>query len=194
VVDLMSDVLFEFNSAAVLPKAEDTLRRVGQLVAQERKGFVAITGHTDSIGERPYNQELSERRAGAVAAWLNKYSGVSLADMIVQGRGEDYPVALNVNERGEDDPQGREKNRRVEIVIQTVKKDPEYLRTPRATIIDAAAVARNGARAGVAGARVGVAGAQVGLQGAAEGMEGLAEGLEAAAEGLESARDEMGLE
>ena len=194
VVDLKSDVLFEFNSAAVLPHAEETLRRVAKLVIQERKGYVAITGHTDSVGERPYNQELSERRAGAVAAWLNKNGGVSLSDMIIQGRGEDFPVALNVNEQGEDDPQGRERNRRVEIIIQTVKKDPEYLRTPRATIIDAAGMARNAARAGAAGARVGVAGAQVGLQGAAIGLEGLAEGLEAAAEGLEDAGDEMGVE
>ncbi|HSE52217.1 MAG TPA: OmpA family protein, partial [Gemmatimonadales bacterium] len=69
-----------------------------------------ILGHTDQLGSAPYNQELSERRAGAAATYLAG-QGVSGLRMATRGLGETEPVAPNETEAG------RQANRRVEVSI-----------------------------------------------------------------------------
>lgn len=110
VVTLDSDILFEFGSADLSPEAG---ARIGELVADVRPGAaVSVTGHTDSIGDDAANVELSQRRAQAVAGAVGAARGDLVLD--VQGRGETEPVAPNTS-GGEDDPEGREQNRRVEL-------------------------------------------------------------------------------
>lgn len=110
VVSLSADVLFPFGSAEVPPRAAE---RIAELVGTIPPGAeVAVEGHTDSIGSPESNLRLSQERAEAVAAVIADSRDDLLLE--VTGFGETRPVAPN-EAGGEDNPQGRSMNRRVEI-------------------------------------------------------------------------------
>ena len=115
-IDLAADVLFEFDKATLQPAAEDTLTKAAALIRDKAKGAVRIEGHTDSVGNDAYNQKLSERRAESVRQWFVRH-GLGSVRLSSRGFGETQPVASNTRPDGSDDPEGRRKNRRVEIVI-----------------------------------------------------------------------------
>lgn len=117
VVDLPSDALFEYDKADLTPAAEAELRKAAQLIVRSPPGDIQVIGHTDSHGDDAYNQTLSEARARAVADWFGAQVGVRRRTFQVSGRGESAPVAPNETPTGADDPQGRAKNRRVEVVL-----------------------------------------------------------------------------
>lgn len=121
-VELSSDVLFDFDKADIKPEAENELKKLALIIREKRKGDVLIYGHTDAKGSDVYNQKLSERRAGAVKSWLAEKGGVASGVIKTKGLGETQPVAPNAHPDGSDNPEGRAKNRRVEVVIQTVEK------------------------------------------------------------------------
>jgi outer membrane protein OmpA-like peptidoglycan-associated protein len=116
-----SDALFEFNKADLTPAAETELSQLGPLIQKEGNHPIAIEGYTDSIGSVSYNQELSEKRARAVAGWLEAHHFATESSIHVQGFGKNKPVAPNAKSDGSDNPDGRQKNRRVEVVINTCK-------------------------------------------------------------------------
>jgi len=116
-IDLAADVLFDFDKYTLLPKANDTLRKVGQVAASYPSSPMQIEGHTDGKGTHPYNMKLSENRADAVKNWLVQNASISGSRITTQGWGETKPVAPNKKPDGSDDPEGRQKNRRVEIVL-----------------------------------------------------------------------------
>ncbi|HEY6844023.1 MAG TPA: OmpA family protein [Thermoanaerobaculia bacterium] len=118
-IDLAADVLFDFDKADILPKAEDTLQKAAAIIKQRAKGTVMIAGHTDSKGGDAYNMKLSERRAEAVRDWFRAKGGLSNMAFETRGFGSKQPVAPNQKPDGSDDPDGRAKNRRVEITIKT---------------------------------------------------------------------------
>jgi len=116
-IDLAADVLFDFDKADLLPKAEETLQKAADLIKQHNaKGVVRIEGHTDAKGSDAYNQKLSERRASAVKRWFESH-GLH-EHFATAGFGAKQPVAPNAKPDGSDDPDGRAKNRRVEIVVK----------------------------------------------------------------------------
>lgn len=117
-INLAADVLFDFDKAIIRPKAKAALARVAALIRQKGKGVVRIDGHTDAKGSDKYNQRLSKRRAAAVRTWLVKKEGLVKTKFKTRGLGERKPVARNTKPDGSDDPEGRQKNRRVEIVIR----------------------------------------------------------------------------
>jgi outer membrane protein OmpA-like peptidoglycan-associated protein len=118
VVVNLPDVLFAFARADLTPSAQRKVHDIaGVLNDRARDRRVSIEGHTDSVGNDTFNQQLSERRAESVTIALVD-SGVSRKRITTQGFGERYPVAPNANPDGTDDPTGRAKNRRVEVVIQ----------------------------------------------------------------------------
>jgi outer membrane protein OmpA-like peptidoglycan-associated protein len=112
-----NDVLFDFDKAELRPEAEEALRRVAEIIRQRRPRGVQIVGHTDAMGSDGYNQALSERRARSVEAWLAAH-GDGLPPMQATGRGEAAPVAPNTTPEGRDNPEGRQQNRRVEVLLQ----------------------------------------------------------------------------
>ena len=116
-IDLAADVLFDFDKADLLPKATDTLTKAAAIVKDRAKGTVRVEGHTDGKGAADYNQRLSERRADSVRDWLRSKGGLSTFTFETKGFGATKPVAPNQKPDGSDDPDGRQKNRRVEIVI-----------------------------------------------------------------------------
>jgi len=115
-IALSADVLFDFDKAELRPEAEASLGKVAAVLKSYPKAAATIEGHTDSKGERKYNQALSERRAESVRKWLAAH-GATL-NMATRGLGATKPVAPNTKPDGTDDPQGRQKNRRVEIVVR----------------------------------------------------------------------------
>jgi photosystem I P700 chlorophyll a apoprotein A2 len=119
-IDLAADVLFDFDQYTLLPKASDTLQKVGQVAASYQSSPILIEGHTDGKGTHPYNMKLSENRADAVKAWLVRNGSVAGSRISTRGWGETKPIAPNKKPDGSDDPEGRQKNRRVEIVLTKV--------------------------------------------------------------------------
>lgn len=116
-VDMAADVLFDFDKADLLPKADETLQKAADFIRDHAKGgIVRIEGHTDGKGKDDYNQKLSERRAESVKRWFAAHG--SNLKFSSQGFGAKNPIAPNTKPDGSDDPDGRQKNRRVEIVIR----------------------------------------------------------------------------
>lgn len=114
-----SDFLFDFDRAEVRPEAAPALVELAERIAAVDKQ-VMIEGHTDGKGTESYNQGLSERRASSVrAALVNR--GLRLAQLNIRGFGKNRPIAPNEKMDGSDDPDGRQKNRRVEVVINTCR-------------------------------------------------------------------------
>ena len=118
-IELAADVLFDFDKADILPKAQQTLAQAAQIVREKAKGTVRIEGHTDAKGSDAYNQKLSERRAESVKAWFINKENLRNVKFETQGFGAKKPVVPNTKPDGSDDPAGRQKNRRVEITIRT---------------------------------------------------------------------------
>jgi outer membrane protein OmpA-like peptidoglycan-associated protein len=117
-IELAADVLFDFDKATIKPDAATALHNVAEIIKDKGKGRnVRIEGHTDGKGSDAYNQKLSERRADSVKLWLAEKEGLPQAKMTTQGFGAKKPVAPNAKPDGSDDPEGRQKNRRVEIVL-----------------------------------------------------------------------------
>jgi outer membrane protein OmpA-like peptidoglycan-associated protein len=119
VVTLPADVLFDFDSASLRPDAQATLDRTAELLRSYARAPLEVHGHTDAKGSDAYNDALSLRRAQAVAQRLQRDAGGRTLQ--VQGFGERVPVAPNTHPDGSDDPAGRQRNRRVEIVIQPLR-------------------------------------------------------------------------
>lgn len=111
-VDLPADVLFNFDKADVRSDAAAALGRLATVIRGYPGGRVEIEGHTDSKGNAAYNQKLSERRAEAVKRWLAEREGIAADRLGTRGAGASRPVADNSTDAG------RQKNRRVEVVIQ----------------------------------------------------------------------------
>lgn len=116
-IELPADILFDFDKYDIRPRAAAALKQAADILRQRAKGRVRIEGHTDSKGSHSYNQTLSERRAASVQKWLVGHEGLKNLKFVALGFAETHPVAPNAKPDGSDDPDGRQKNRRVEIVF-----------------------------------------------------------------------------
>src|SRR6266849_5028949 len=106
----MSDVLFDTGSYTLRPGAREKLAKISGIVLAHPGLNLQVEGHTDSVGSDEFNQQLSERRAGSVRDFLVN-QGVSSGSVTSRGFGKTQPVATN------DTPEGRQRNRRVELVV-----------------------------------------------------------------------------
>jgi len=117
-IELSGDVLFDFDKADIRAEAEPVLISVADVLKQHPDAAVTIAGYTDDKGSDSYNLKLSERRAASVKDWLVANGGIRGGNLSTMGYGEANPVAPNSNLDGSDNPEGRQKNRRVEIAVQ----------------------------------------------------------------------------
>ena len=117
-IELAADVLFDFDKANIRPQAEQALKQVATIIREKAKGTVRVEGHTDSKGSDPYNQKLSVGRANSVKNWLVQKEGLKNVRFSTAGFGAKKPVVSNTKSDGSDDPEGRQKNRRVEIIAR----------------------------------------------------------------------------
>jgi outer membrane protein OmpA-like peptidoglycan-associated protein len=106
----MSDVLFDTGSADLKPSTREKLAKISGILLAHPGLTLQVEGHTDSVGTDEFNMELSGRRADAVRDYLAQ-QGVPASSMSAKGFGKTQPVASN------DTPDGRQKNRRVELVV-----------------------------------------------------------------------------
>jgi OOP family OmpA-OmpF porin len=110
VIVLSDKVLFDFNSSTLTPAANQVLADISKRLTDSAIIGVLVKGHTDSVGSEAFNQQLSQRRADSVAAFLVS-QGVAADKIHTEGHGEGQPVADNATD------EGRAQNRRVEIVV-----------------------------------------------------------------------------
>jgi outer membrane protein OmpA-like peptidoglycan-associated protein len=106
----MSDVLFDTGKYSLRPLAREKLAKVAGIVSGHPGLKLDVEGHTDSVGGDQYNQQLSEDRGGAVRSYLVE-QGMPGTSVTTKGFGKTQPVASN------DTAEGRQLNRRVELVI-----------------------------------------------------------------------------
>ena len=111
IVNMPQDVLFATGSASLRPDLTRDLGAVARNLITYPNSRIEVIGHTDNTGSAALNQDLSQRRASAVASVLSG-SGVPAARIAIIGRGEDAPIASNLSDAG------RAQNRRVEIIIR----------------------------------------------------------------------------
>jgi len=114
-VHFESDVLFDVDSAIVKADARGALDDASQVFTEYPKTAIVVQGHTDATGSETHNQDLSERRAQAVVAYLTG-KGIDPARMAPIGYGEGQPVASN------ETTGGRAQNRRVDLLLKAKAK------------------------------------------------------------------------
>ncbi|MBX3680530.1 OmpA family protein [Cognatazoarcus halotolerans] len=108
---LPGSMMFGSGSTEVRHGAYPALDRIAEILIAEPAARATIEGHTDSIGRELYNQELSLRRADAVRQYLLD-RGIAAPRIDAEGRGESRPLEDNGT------PEGREANRRIEIILK----------------------------------------------------------------------------
>jgi len=105
---VVDNIHFEFDKAYLKKESLDLLEKLTQIMKRTPDLRLEVRGHTDSTGDKAYNQKLSERRADAVAEYMVK-NGVSPERLRAVGFGDSKPIASNST------PEGRAKNRRTEF-------------------------------------------------------------------------------
>jgi outer membrane protein OmpA-like peptidoglycan-associated protein len=109
-LNMPGNITFKTNSAELDPSFYKVLNSVDIVLKKYDKTVVEVAGHTDNTGSAQYNQGLSERRANAVAQYLES-QGLGSNRVVTVGAGETRPVADNST------PEGRQANRRVELTL-----------------------------------------------------------------------------
>jgi outer membrane protein OmpA-like peptidoglycan-associated protein len=112
-ITMTNQTAFDTNSADVKPGFDTTMDKLAEVVVRYAKTTLTIVGHTDNVGANDYNQNLSERRARAVAQHFEA-KRVDPVRLAISGKGESAPVASNASDSG------RQANRRVEIYVEPV--------------------------------------------------------------------------
>ncbi len=112
----LADILFDFDKATLRRDVEFNLVKIATILNQYPEMNVLIEGHTDAIGTDEYNLGLSQRRAQAVYDFMIGQGDVAESRLEWAGYGESRPVADN------DTEEGRQKNRRVDLVILDAAK------------------------------------------------------------------------
>ena len=105
------DILFAFNSTAILPEYRDELKSIGEFVQKNPQAYIVMHGYADNRGPQEYNLKLSHRRGESVVAYLANSFNIDEGRMVLMWYGSLNPVATN------DTEEGRRLNRRVEIGV-----------------------------------------------------------------------------
>ena len=103
-------ILFATGSDRIRPESTPTLKQIGDMLKTHATLKLAIEGHTDNVGDAASNKALSEKRAAAVKQYLVSTFGIDAARLTSAGLGDTKPAAPNTT------PEGRQQNRRVELV------------------------------------------------------------------------------
>lgn len=107
---------FGFDEDTMSPRTRRQLEIVASMLKADPGKKITLSGHTDALGTKQYNDSLSAKRADVVRDFLAA-GGVPAAQIITIAKGASQPRRPNVTESGEDDPEGRRANRRTEIYL-----------------------------------------------------------------------------
>lgn len=116
ILNMPGDLTFDVNESTLRSDYENSLDGVAMVMQEYENTLIAIAGHTDITGPRDYNMTLSEARAQSVADYLAR-EGVQEVRLYPFGEGPDRPIADNNTE------QGRQANRRVELVLEPILQE-----------------------------------------------------------------------
>ncbi len=105
-------IYFDFNSDRIRKESEPVLKEIAEMLGRNSQWTLSIDGHTDNIGGDAYNLNLSRRRSASVRTALVERYGIAATRLTTAGHGAAAPKDTN------DTPEGRAKNRRVELVRQ----------------------------------------------------------------------------
>ena len=134
----INNVLFEFDKYELNEEAKSGLEVLKSILTSHPELKVEVAGYTDSKGSKEYNRILADKRAQSVIDYLSS-SGSTATNLIKKAYGKSDFVALNSNQDGSDNPEGRKYNRRVTfgiidpktgITIRQETYTPEHLRQP----------------------------------------------------------------
>ena len=114
ILNMPSNITFDTDQADIKPAFYPTLDSVAIVLREFNRTHIEIDGHTDSDGSDAYNEDLSQRRAGSVAQYLEGQN-LNPARFEVAGMGEHQPIATNATAAG------KAQNRRVEIHIMPIE-------------------------------------------------------------------------
>ncbi|HYX05782.1 MAG TPA: OmpA family protein, partial [Bacteroidales bacterium] len=125
----LENIYYEFDKANLTDEAKESIDTTLLAMMNEIPNIIVEVGsHTDGVGGKEYNKNLSQDRADNVIAYLIS-KGIEPSRLVAKGYGDEKPIAPNKNPDGSDNPEGREKNRRTEFRIigtmSTVQGDPD---------------------------------------------------------------------
>ncbi len=121
---VIKSILFDYGKYDLRRDGLIEIEKLFNLMQKNPELYVEIIGHTDSWGSKEFNQKLSENRARTVVDYLTQ-KGIAPERFVAKGMGENQPIAINETQTGEDSPEGRQLNRRVEIKI--LKSSPDLI-------------------------------------------------------------------
>jgi outer membrane protein OmpA-like peptidoglycan-associated protein len=98
------------------PRTRRQLEIVSMILRSDPGKKITLSGHTDALGTKDYNNDLSTRRADVVRDYLIQV-GVTAGQIVTVAKGDSQPRRPNVTETGGDNPEGRRANRRTEIYL-----------------------------------------------------------------------------
>jgi outer membrane protein OmpA-like peptidoglycan-associated protein len=114
-VTIRLNVEFDTDKDIVKDKYYDDIKRVADFMKQYPDSVAAIEGNTDNVDTAEYNQKLSERRANSVRQYIIDKFGIDGSRLTAVGYGLSRPIASN------DTEEGRQKNRRVDAVLEAIR-------------------------------------------------------------------------
>lgn len=123
---ILQNILFDYNKARLRGSSESELMKLADFLKENDDISITVSGHTDAKGDPDYNMRLSRARAEAVVSFLVS-KGVRASRLKAEGFGQTRPIARNVNPNGQDNPIGRQLNRRIEISVTS--GDPSLIET-----------------------------------------------------------------
>jgi len=115
-VSIALAVQFDTGKADIKPQYREQIKKVGDFMKTYPETTAVIEGHTDNVGREESNLRLSTKRAESVRTYLIENFGIAANRLTARGYGSSRPVADNAT------PEGRQKNRRIEAVIETTVK------------------------------------------------------------------------
>lgn len=110
------NIEFDTDKAEIKPQYHNEIAKAGDFMKQNPSATAVIEGHTDNVGEAEYNMKLSKKRADNVVAYLVKHFGIESSRLTAKGFGQTRNIADN------NTPEGRQKNRRINAIIDCVIK------------------------------------------------------------------------
>ena len=108
--DYAKTILFDSGKSSIKAQSQSVLQNITAILKEYPRSKFSIDGHTDSVGSKALNQNLSESRASAVMTYLIE-NGIDSSRLVTNGFGEDSPIDTNATRAG------RKNNRRVEVVL-----------------------------------------------------------------------------
>lgn len=123
---VLENIYYNFNKYDIREDAARELDKLVQLLTDNPEIKIELGSHTDSIDDRDYNLQLSQRRAESAVRYLVQH-GIAPDRLVAKGYGEDRPIARNTNPDGTDNPTGRQRNRRTEFKILEINAIPKTI-------------------------------------------------------------------